>query len=246
MGNLSNAAMTTHPSPSSINRRRFLAASAALGMAIGAPLDALAATCRKPSDRWIPSDDFLAELPRIMQAFAVPGVGIAVVEEGEVVWSRPFGVTHRSRGKPVDARTIFEDASLSKPVFAYLVLQLVDQGLIDLDRPLVEYRRTDYLAAPSLDRKNHHARRAASFHRPAQLAQVAGDGEAGADGRTGHAHRLFRRSHFLAAAGSGNHHRPEPGRIDAGPSVRAGRDEGQQLYLECGPGGTFSVWASRA
>jgi CubicO group peptidase (beta-lactamase class C family) len=147
MGNLSNAAMTTHPSPSSINRRRFLLASAALGMAIGAPLDALAATCRKPSDRWIPSDDFLAELPRIMQAFAVPGVGIAVVEEGEVVWSRPFGVTHALTRKLVDARTIFEDASLSKPVFAYLVLQLVDQGLIDLDRPLVEYRRPDYLAA---------------------------------------------------------------------------------------------------
>ena len=115
-------------------------------MAIGAPLNALAATCRKPSEPWIPSDDFLAELPRIMQAFAVPGVGIAVVEDGGVVWSRPFGVTHALTRKPVDAHTIFEDASLSKPVFAYLVLQLVDQGLIDLDRPLVQYRRPDYLA----------------------------------------------------------------------------------------------------
>lgn len=106
----------------------------------------MAATCRKSSDPWIPSDDFLAQLPRIMQPFAVPGVGIAVVEAGEVVWSRPFGVTHALTRVPVDTHTVFETASLSKPVFAYLVLQLVDQGLIDLDRPLVHYRRLEYLA----------------------------------------------------------------------------------------------------
>ena len=110
------------------------------------PLGAVAATCRKSSDPWIPSDEFLAQLPRIMQAFAVPGVGIAVVDAGEVVWSRPFGVTNALMRAQVDTRTVFETASLSKPVFAYLVLQLVDLGLIDLDRPLVHYRRVDYLA----------------------------------------------------------------------------------------------------
>ena len=81
-----------------------------------------------------------------MRAFAVPGVGIAVVDGGEVVWSRPFGVTNALMRAQVDTRTVFETASLSKPVFAYLVLQLVDLGLIDLDRPLVHYRRVDYLA----------------------------------------------------------------------------------------------------
>jgi CubicO group peptidase (beta-lactamase class C family) len=129
-----------------MNRRRFLAVGAALGTATGLPLDALAASCRKPSGPWIPTDDFLADLPRIMRAFAVPGVGIAVVEDGEVTWSRGFGVTNAMTRSPVDARTVFEDASLSKPVFAYLVMQLVDQGLIDLDVPLVRYRRPEYLA----------------------------------------------------------------------------------------------------
>jgi CubicO group peptidase (beta-lactamase class C family) len=138
--------MPIRPCLPSKDRRRFLAASAALGVAAAAPWHALAATCRKPSDPWIPSDGFLAELPRIMQAFAVPGVGIAVVEDAHVVWSRGFGVTHALTRAPVDARTVFETASLSKPVFAYLVLQLVDQGLIDPDRPLVHYRRLDYLA----------------------------------------------------------------------------------------------------
>lgn len=115
-------------------------------MATLAPLESLASSCRTPSDPWIPSDDFLKQLPRMMQAFAVPGVGIAVVDAGEVVWSRPFGVTNALTRTPIDTRTVFETASLSKPVFAYLVLQLVDQGLIDLDRPLVHYRRMDYLA----------------------------------------------------------------------------------------------------
>ncbi|MET0755586.1 MAG: serine hydrolase domain-containing protein [Pseudoxanthomonas sp.] len=117
------------------------------GLAGLMPFGALAAVYRNKDETWVPSDQFLAELPRIMQAFAVPGVGIAVVEAGEVVWSRPFGVANASTQTPVDTRTVFEDASLSKPVFAYLVLQLVDQGLIDLDRPLVRYRRPDYLAA---------------------------------------------------------------------------------------------------
>lgn len=128
-------------------RRRFMAHAATLGaLGVLPSVHASAAACERSDDRsWIPSDAFLAELPRIMQAFAVPGVGIAVVEEGEVAWSRGFGMANALTRTPVDARTVFEDASLSKPMFAYLVMQLADQGLIDLDRPLVEYRRPDYV-----------------------------------------------------------------------------------------------------
>lgn len=115
--------------------------------------EAIAADCLRTPRPWIPDDGFLDRLPRLMQAFAVPGVGIAVVEEGVVAWSRAFGVSHAQTQAPVDARTVFEDASLSKPVFAYLVMQLVDRGLVELDRPLVAYRRMDYLARhPWIDR----------------------------------------------------------------------------------------------
>lgn len=81
-----------------------------------------------------------------MQAFAVPGVGIAVIENGALAWSQGFGMSDAQSSTAIDARTVFEDASLSKPVFAYLVMQLADQGVIDLDRPLLEYRRPDYLS----------------------------------------------------------------------------------------------------
>lgn len=116
------------------------------GLACSWPMAARAGACDDATP-WIPPDDFLADLPRLMRALEVPGVGIAVVERGDVAWSRGVGVLHAERGTPVDEGTVFEDASLSKPVFAYLVLQLVDQGRIDLDRPLVAYHRPEYLGA---------------------------------------------------------------------------------------------------
>ena len=93
----------------------------------------------------MPSPEFLDDLPRQMQALGVPGIGIAVVEAGRLAWSRGFGVTHAQRHAPVTDATLFEVASLSKPVFAYAVLQLVDRGQLALDRPLVDYLRPEYL-----------------------------------------------------------------------------------------------------
>lgn len=132
--------------PLLLDRRHFLALGAGSLAAIGGAPLAATAQCQAQAEPWIPSDDFLAALPRLMAAFSVPGLGIAVIEGGKLVWSRTLGVTHALTQAPVTADTLFENASLSKPVFAYLVMQLSDQGLIDLDRPLVHYRRPDYLS----------------------------------------------------------------------------------------------------
>ncbi len=85
------------------------------------------------------SDDFLRRLPRLMELAYVPGLSLALVERGRTVWARGFGVRSAETKEPVEAETIFPAASLSKPVFAYAVLRLRDEGLIDLDRPLVNY-----------------------------------------------------------------------------------------------------------
>ncbi len=138
--------MTPNTAPSSPQRRRWLATLASAPLIAGAwPHLATAAACDDEAN-WIPPDAFLADLPRLMQALRVPAIGVAVVERGEVVWARNLGVTNAETRAPVADDTLFEDASLSKPVFAYLVLQLADQGVIDLDAPLVSYRRMDYLA----------------------------------------------------------------------------------------------------
>jgi len=127
------------------SRRRLLGACLGLAALGAMPGRALAAPRRDDDADWMPPPEFLADLPRQMRALGVPGIGIAVVERGQVAWSRGFGAMHAGRGTPVTDATLFEVASLSKPVFAYLALQLVDRGELSLDRPLVEYLRPEYL-----------------------------------------------------------------------------------------------------
>ncbi|NIP79534.1 MAG: serine hydrolase, partial [Gemmatimonadetes bacterium] len=63
----------------------------------------------------------------------------AVVRAGGVTWTGAFGVREAGTDARVTDRTVFQAASLSKPVFAYLVMRLVERGVIDLDRPLARY-----------------------------------------------------------------------------------------------------------
>ena len=128
-----------------VSRRRLLGGGLAAALLGALPMAAPAAPRRDDDADWIPSAEFLADLPRQMQALGVPGIGIAVVDDGRLAWSRGFGVTHAVRRTPVTDTTLFEVASLSKPVFAYAVLQLVDRGELALDRPLVDYQRPEYL-----------------------------------------------------------------------------------------------------
>lgn len=83
-------------------------------------------------------------VPELMQAADIPGMSIALIRDGKTVWNRAFGVTNSTAKEPVTESTVFEAASLSKPVFAYAVLRLVDAGKIDLDTPLNKYLPGSY------------------------------------------------------------------------------------------------------
>jgi CubicO group peptidase (beta-lactamase class C family) len=78
------------------------------------------------------------EIPQLLRVSGIPGLSMAVVQNGRVVWAGAFGTLNDSAQTPVDPGTLFEAASLSKPVFAYMVLRLADRGEFDLDRPLYE------------------------------------------------------------------------------------------------------------
>lgn len=85
-----------------------------------------------------------ADIPSLLQQADVPGLSIALIRNGKLVWSGAFGVSNADTKKPVDAHTVFEAASLSKPVFAYAVLKLVDEGKLALDSPLNGYLGNNY------------------------------------------------------------------------------------------------------
>lgn len=86
-----------------------------------------------------------AEWEPLLHQAGIPGMAVAVVRDGRVRWARGFGRTGASEGRGVDENTVFEAASLSKPVVAYMALRLADAGRLDLDRPLA-----DYLPEPQL------------------------------------------------------------------------------------------------
>ncbi|MHA7131359.1 serine hydrolase domain-containing protein [Algoriphagus namhaensis] len=69
----------------------------------------------------------------------VPGLSIGVINDGELVHRLNYGFADLSEQQPVDDQTIFEGASISKPVFAYFVMHFVEEGKLDLDRPLYQY-----------------------------------------------------------------------------------------------------------
>ena len=86
-----------------------------------------------------PDDVFMKDLGRIMEIAGVPGIAMGVVRDRRLAWQHYQGVMDTRTNERVSADTMWPAASLSKPVFALAVLRLVDEGKLDLDRPLKSY-----------------------------------------------------------------------------------------------------------
>ena len=85
------------------------------------------------------------QVPGLMKQADVPGVSLALIRDGKTFWVQGFGVRDAKTQQPLTDDTVFEAASLSKPIFAYAVLKLVDEGRLDLDRPLSQYLSEPYI-----------------------------------------------------------------------------------------------------
>jgi CubicO group peptidase (beta-lactamase class C family) len=119
-----------------MDRREFLGRTA---FAFGPVFAAGCASSPRGSVAWPLVTDFKAKVPRLMAEFRVPGVSIAAIRNGKMVWRHPFGVKVAATNAPVTNDTIFEAGSMSKPVFAYVILKMHEKGVIDLDTPLTKY-----------------------------------------------------------------------------------------------------------
>ena len=81
-------------------------------------------------------DNRARSLQELMQQAKVPGVSVAVFRDGRIVYARGFGVAEAGAPRPVTPDTLFQAASISKPVTATAALALVEQGTLDLDTPI--------------------------------------------------------------------------------------------------------------
>jgi CubicO group peptidase (beta-lactamase class C family) len=113
----------------------------------------------KPTDTRSFSSTVDAVTPSLLQEYAVPGAAIALIQRGRVVWVHGYGFANVASGTRVSADTVFNVGSISKSPTAWAVMQLVDQGKVDLDRPVDSYLKRWHLPASSFDNSQVTVRR---------------------------------------------------------------------------------------
>jgi CubicO group peptidase (beta-lactamase class C family) len=72
-------------------------------------------------------------LAEVMRRFRVPGVSVAVIKDFQIHWAKGYGVADAGSGRPVQVDTVFQAASISKPVTAMAALHLMQGGALGLD-----------------------------------------------------------------------------------------------------------------
>jgi CubicO group peptidase (beta-lactamase class C family) len=97
---------------------------------------------REPDYTKTPVDSF-EDVEREFEALRInlriPGMSAAIAENHRVVWSRGFGMADSERGMAARPDTIYHLASLTKPYASTVLLQLVEEGRIDLDAPVAQF-----------------------------------------------------------------------------------------------------------
>ena len=78
-------------------------------------------------------------IPRLMNRYDIPGCSLAIVKDGELFWYGSFGYSERDKGIPLTSRDPFRVQSISKPVTAWGVMKLVEDGRVELDTPISNY-----------------------------------------------------------------------------------------------------------
>lgn len=131
------------------HRRLWLTGLRLISIALAGTVACAPAT-PAPSAETRPGLDSL--VPALLDSARVPGLALAIVSNGRTAWAQGFG--NRLQGQPgrIDTATVFEAASLGKPVFAYAVMKLVDEGRFDLDKPLISYHPLPELSDPRSER----------------------------------------------------------------------------------------------
>jgi CubicO group peptidase (beta-lactamase class C family) len=101
-------------------------------------------------DHAIPTANALdAQIPKAMAAVGALGLAAAVIDGGKLVYVRSFGQRNQ-QGQSLQTDTVMSAASLTKPVFAYAVMQLADEGSIDLDTSIASYLKEPLPTYPTV------------------------------------------------------------------------------------------------
>jgi CubicO group peptidase (beta-lactamase class C family) len=113
------------------------------GVLVTLALSLVACATAPPAPRSLSSPEIDARVEGLMRRAEVPGLALALIRDGRIVHERAYGLADVEKRRPLATDTVMYGASLTKAAFAYMTLQLVEEGVIDLDAPL-----TSLLAKP--------------------------------------------------------------------------------------------------
>ncbi|HYC28684.1 MAG TPA: serine hydrolase domain-containing protein, partial [Chitinophagaceae bacterium] len=91
------------------------------------------------NDRRVDIDAFNREVQTMIDDMGVPAVSVAVIENNKVVFANAYGYRRPSEKLKVTRNTVFEACSLSKSYLVFAVHKLVEEGRLDLDKPMYQY-----------------------------------------------------------------------------------------------------------
>jgi CubicO group peptidase (beta-lactamase class C family) len=80
-----------------------------------------------------------ATVTRLMTAAEVTGVDLAILNNGKLAYMKSYGLRDKEKNLPLTPDSVMTAASLTKSTFAYMVMQLVQEKIIDLDKPVYQY-----------------------------------------------------------------------------------------------------------
>jgi CubicO group peptidase (beta-lactamase class C family) len=83
--------------------------------------------------------DIDATVTRLMRAAEVPGTGIAIFNGGHIAFLKTYGLRDKDKNLPLTPDSVMTAASLTKSAFATMVMELVEAGVLDLDKPIYQY-----------------------------------------------------------------------------------------------------------
>ncbi|MEW6703072.1 MAG: serine hydrolase domain-containing protein [Bacteroidota bacterium] len=113
--------------------------------------------CNDPRQNVQQGDTIFAQydalFPELLEKRDVPGVAIAIIQNGIPIWSNGYGFSYKHSDKRVTSDTRFNIGSVSKAITAWAVMKLVERSLIELDAPVDRYLKRWHL--PKSDFDNH-------------------------------------------------------------------------------------------
>jgi len=83
--------------------------------------------------------EFEDTVERIRSDLKIPGLSAAITNKGKIVWAKGFGFADRESGTSATPDTVYHLASLTKPFAAVIVMQLVEEGKLDIEDPIANY-----------------------------------------------------------------------------------------------------------